>query len=95
MGAIIDIDLTARTYRSAFQFARVLAVAGDRKGADALMCRLLWHVRAEDGGFIGLSDQQLADKIDRDPKLNAFDVDAAMYDPGEWPAISAAQQVAA
>lgn len=95
MGAVIDIDLSARTYRSVYQHARALAVTGDRRGADRLMCRLLWHVLAADGGFIGLTDQQLEDKVAADPKLNMADVNEFHWDAGEWPAPPAAQQVAA
>lgn len=95
MGAVVDLDLTARTYRSAYQHARAVAVTGDRKGADQMMCRLLWHVLATNGGFIGLTDQQLEDKVSADPKLNMEDVNAFQWDAGEWPVQTVAQQVAA
>lgn len=80
--------MTGRTYQDAYTLARRLAQAGDRKGADALMARLLWHVRAEDGGFVGLSDKQLEAKVEADPRLNTEAVNAAMWNPGEWPVVS-------
>jgi hypothetical protein len=92
---VLPLDLSARTYRSAYQHARALAVTGDRRGADRMMCRLLWLVLATDGGFIGLTDQQLEDKVAADPKLNMADVNTAHWDAGEWPAQPVAQSVAA
>ncbi len=93
MGAVVHFDLTARTYRSAYQFARARAVAGDRAGADALLARLLWHVEAKDGGFIGLTDCQLRAKVALDPCLNMNDVALFQYAPGQWPAPHTARLV--
>lgn len=87
-----DLDLSVPSYRAAFHFARKLAAAGDRPAADALMARLLWLVPAQDGGFVGLSDAQLASKCATDARLNLELVAAAQWAPGEWPA---ADQVAA
>lgn len=82
---VLHIDLNARIYRSVYQHARALAVAGDRDGANALMCNLLWHVEAADGGFIGLTDGQLIEKVALDPRLNLQTVMDAMYAPMPWP----------
>lgn len=92
--AILDLDLSVPSFRAAYQHARVIAMSGDRAGADKLFARLLWHVRAEDGGFIGLSDAQMAEKIAGDPRLNTRDVYDAMYEPGSWPAAEAKAEAA-
>lgn len=82
---ILALDLNTRTYRSVYQHARALAVAGDRDGANRLMANLLWHVEASEGGFIGLTDGQLIEKVALDPRLNMQTVMEAMYAPMPWP----------
>jgi hypothetical protein len=42
-------------------------------------------VDASEGGFIGLSDEQLFEKCDSDKRLNHASATAAMYAPGPWP----------
>lgn len=87
--------MTARTYQQAYTHARALAQAGDRIGAGKLLARLLWHVEAADGGFIGLDDWALARMVAADPRLNMADVTAAQWAPGEWPRRAAETAVAA
>lgn len=82
------LDLTVPSYQAAYHFAREKALAGDRVGADTLFIRLLWLVRGEDGGFVGLSDKQLKARVRAIPALASYsmaDITAAMYEPGEWP----------
>ncbi len=87
---MLQIDLSKPSFRAAYQHARILAVAGDRDGADKLFARLLWHVDARDGGFLGLSDAQIDAKIARDPRLNIDDVMDGQWDAGQWPTQEAA-----
>lgn len=73
------------TFADAYRLARPLARAGDRAGATALLCNLLWHVEKADGGFLGRSDQDLHDYCDSDSRLDYVAATAAMHAPGEWP----------
>jgi hypothetical protein len=59
------------------------------------MSRLLWLVDRDDGGFIGLSDDELEEKVESDPRLDADAVLAAMYAPGQWPNSPAIERKAA
>ena len=78
-------DLSTPSFAAAYALARSHAMRGDRNGATQLFCRLLWHVEAQDGGFIGLSDEQLLEKCELDPRLNHAAATAAMHAPGPWP----------
>lgn len=78
-------DLSAPSFAAAYALARSHAMRGDRNGATQLFCRLLWHVEAQDGGFIGLSDEQLLEKCELDPRLNHAAATDAMHAPGPWP----------
>lgn len=94
--ALADLDLSVPSYRAAYQFARRAAfdsakVRGakkpswhDKAAGDAVMIRLLWHVEGERGGFIGLSDSQLAAYCER-KNYDIRAVNAASYAPGDWP----------
>ncbi len=84
----MSLDLTIPSQQGAYHFARQMALAGDRNGADALYIRLLWLVRCDQGGFLGLSDSQLEERVARDRILCTHDIAEithAMYEPGEWP----------
>ena len=78
-------DLATPSFAAAYQLARLRAQSGDRAGAARLFSRLLWHVEASDGGFIGLSDEELLEKCESDKRLNHAIATAAMYAPGPWP----------
>lgn len=77
-------DLSTPSFAAAYAIARPLAVQG-RAAATRRLCELLWHVEGTDGGFIGLSDQQLFDKCESDPRLNYTAATDAMHAPGPWP----------
>jgi len=77
-------DLSTPSFAAAYAIARPLA-ARDRAAATRRLCELLWHVEGEDGGFIGLSDQQLFDKCDADKRLSYAAATEAMYAPPPWP----------
>lgn len=93
-----SLDLSTPSLQGAYFFARELALAGKRKEADALYIRLLWHVRCDQGGFVGLSDRQLEERVAHDRILCTHDITEithAMYEPGEWPKVETSKQVAA
>jgi hypothetical protein len=78
--------VTARTYAAARRIAREYALRGDIQEARRVLSNLLWHVDREDGGFIGLSE----DEFDEYCELNRGGIDrdvalAAMYAPMRWP----------
>lgn len=76
-----------RTYAEARAFAWPIAMSGDRVGATNLLSNLLWHVDGADGGFIGLSDEQILDKCESDGCLSYSAATAAMYAPTPWPSV--------
>ena len=78
-------DLSTPSFAAAYALARPLAVRGDARAATRRLCELLWHVEADDGGFIGLSDDQLLEKCENDPRLNYAAATDAMHAPGPWP----------
>lgn len=78
-------DLSTPSFAAAYALARPLAVRGDARAASLRLCELLWHVEGEDGGFIGLSDEQLFDKCENDPRLNYAAAMQAMWNPAPWP----------
>ncbi len=78
-------DLSTPSFAAAYALARPLAVRGDARAAQRRLCELLWHVEGEDGGFIGLSDEQLFDKCENDPRLNYATATDAMHAPPPWP----------
>jgi len=80
-------DLSIPSFAAAYALARNHAARGDRDGATALFCRLLWHVEASEGGFIGLSDEELLEKCEADKRLNHAIATAALYAPEPWPVI--------
>ena len=77
-------DLSIPSFAAAYAIARPLA-AHNRAAATRRLCELLWHVEGEDGGFLGLSDQQLFDKCESDKRLNYAAATDAMHAPGPWP----------
>ena len=81
-----ESDLATPSFAAAYRLSRLRAASGDRAGAARLFSRLLWHVEASEGGFIGLSDEQLQEKCESDKRLNHAIATAAMYAPGRWPA---------
>lgn len=58
---------------------------GDPPAAARRLCELLWHVEAQDSGFIGLSDDQLLEKCENDQRLNYATATDVMHAPGPWP----------
>lgn len=89
---MMTTDLSRPSFAAAYALARPLA-AQDRATATRRLCELLWHVEGEDGGFIGLSDQQLFDKCESDPRLNYHAATDAMHAPPPWPDAPARQAV--
>jgi len=73
-----------RTFQDAYTAARKVAQAGDRAAATALLSNLLWHVDGAAGGFIGLSDEQLAEKCEADPRIDYSIAVSAMHAPTAW-----------
>jgi hypothetical protein len=78
-------DLATPSFAAAYHLSRRRAASGDPAGAARLFSRLLWHVEASEGGFIGLSDEELLEKCESDKRLNHAIAAAAMYAPGPWP----------
>jgi hypothetical protein len=78
-------DVSPPTFAAAYALARPLALRGDTDAATRRLCELLWHVEGEAGGFIGLSDEQLLEKCEHDPRLNYAAATEAMHAPGPWP----------
>ena len=74
-----------RDFASAYAIARPLAQKGDRAGATALLCSLLWHVDRAHGGFVGLSDEELLVKCEGDKRLDYTAAVQSMYAPAKWP----------
>jgi hypothetical protein len=82
---VAEPDLATPSFAAAYRLSRLRAASGDSAGAARLFSRLLWHVEARDGGFIGLSDEELLEKCAHDKRLNHASAIAAMYAPGPWP----------
>ena len=80
-------DLSVPSFAAAYHLSRRHAASGDPAGAARLFSRLLWHVEASEGGFIGLSDEHLAEKCESDKRLNHAIATAALYAPEPWPVI--------
>jgi hypothetical protein len=80
-------DLATPSFSAAYTIARRHAASGDPAGAARLFSRLLWHVEASEGGFIGLSDEELLEKCESDKRLNHTIATAALYAPEPWPII--------
>jgi hypothetical protein len=80
------VDLSTPSFAAAYAIARPLAQRGDAPAATRRLCELLWHVEGEDGGFIGLSDEQLREKCESDKRLNYAAATDAMHAPPPWPA---------
>lgn len=81
----MTVDLSKPSFAAAYQLSRRRAASGDRAGAARLFSHLLWHVEASEGGFIGLSDEELLEKCESDKRLNHTIAAAALYAPGPWP----------
>jgi hypothetical protein len=89
--------MSERTYQAALQIVvekmkpgiiaagRSAMNAEERVTASRELCRLLWHVRAEDGGFKGLDDEARDAMCARDPRLSIEFANEAMWAAGEWP----------
>lgn len=89
--------MTERTYAAALQLViekmkpaiiadgRTSMNDAERITASRELCRLLWHVRAENGGFKGLDDEACEEKCKRDPRLSWDFCCEMMWAPGEWP----------
>ena len=84
-----------RTANDAYQIARRVCEAGNPDAGSRLFNRLLWHVEAIDGGFIGLTDAQLERKCKSTPGLNLEYALASMWAPGEWPSEENSERKAA
>lgn len=80
-------DLSTPSFAAAYHLSRQRALSGDTTGAARLFSRLLWHVEASEGGFIGLTDEQLFEKCENDKRLNHAAAAAALYAPGPWPTL--------
>lgn len=78
-------NLATPSFAAAYRLSRLHAASGDSAAAARLFSRLLWHVDAREGGFIGLSDDELLEKCESDKRLNHAVATAAMYAPGPWP----------
>ncbi len=74
-----------RTFSDAYSICRPIAQRGDRAGATAMLCSLLWHVDRAHGGFIGRSDDELLEYCAADPRLDYQAAVASMYAPAPWP----------
>lgn len=81
----MTIDLSTPSFAAAYRLSRLHALSGDTAEAARLFSRLLWHVEARDGGFIGLSDEELLEKCESDKRLDHASATAALYAPGPWP----------
>ena len=80
-------DLSIPSFAAAYHLSRRHAARGDTAKAAQLFSRLLWHVEASDGGFIGLSDEELLEKCESDKRLDHAIATAALYAPEPWPVI--------
>ena len=84
------VDLSTPSFAAAYALARPLALRGDRIAATARLCELLWHVEGNEGGFAGLSDEQLLEKCEGDRRLDYTMATQAMWAPPPWPAFERA-----
>lgn len=101
-------DLSMPSFRAATALAREAAFAAMRKAGrfglneddraigNALLARLFWHVEGAEGGFIGLSDEALAERAAH-YRLDPAAVRDAAWAPGAWPAptIAHSERIAA
>ena len=89
-------DLTKPSFRAATTLAREAAFAAmrrcgrfglndaDRAIGNALLARLFWHVEGAEGGFVGLSDEALQERVAH-YRLDMAAVRDAAWAPGAWP----------
>ena len=89
-------DLSQPSFRAATTLARKAAFAAmreagrfslnedDRAIGNALLARLFWHVEGAEGGFIGLSDEALGERVAH-YRLDLNAVRDAAWAPGSWP----------
>lgn len=75
----------ARDFAAAYRICQPIAQNGDRAGATALLCSLLWSVDRAQGGFIGLSDEELLVVCERDKRLDYQAAVASQWAPAKWP----------
>ena len=99
-------ELAEPSFRAATTLAREAAFAAmrrcgrfslnedDRAIGNALLARLFWHVEGAEGGFIGLSDEALAERAAH-YRLDLSAVRDAAWAPGAWPAPPTAKRIAA
>lgn len=85
--------MSGHTFAAAVEICRPVLAHEGRPAANKLIARLLWHVEGADGGFIGLHDEALAERV-AFYRLDLDQVRDAMWAPGAWP-VAAAQQEAA
>lgn len=79
-----DIQGPRPTLAAAYAMCRPIAAAGNPDEAVRQLSRLLWHVEAKDGGFLGLSDRALAKKCAADRRLDYCGAVAAVNTPGAF-----------
>jgi hypothetical protein len=96
-------DLSNPSFRAATTLARDAAFAAMRKAGrfslneadraigNALLARLFWHVEGAEGGFVGLSDEALQERVAH-YRLDLAAVRDAAWAPGAWPVSAAAQK---
>ena len=99
-------DLCSPSFRAATTLAREAAFAAMRKAGrfglndtdraigNALLARLFWHVEGAEGGFIGLSDEALQERVAH-YRLDLVQVRDAAWAPGAWPAPAVRERIAA
>lgn len=86
--------MSAPSFKAAVDLARPVLAAEGRDAANALLSRLLWHVEGDAGGFIGLHDEALVERVAY-YRLDLAVVQAAAWAPGAWPTKSNTEQRAA
>jgi hypothetical protein len=91
------------SFRAATRLAREAAFAAMRKAGrfglneadraigNALLARLFWHVEGAEGGFVGLSDEALQERVAH-YRLDLTAVRDAAWAPGAWPVSAIAQK---
>src|SRR6185437_16156812 len=98
--------LSKPTYAAAYSIAREVSksradAAGRQFPAPADIhaglrefARLLWHVDATDGGFIGLTDSELAARVEKifSGRVSLSTVTELGWAPGQWPVPAVSEQ---
>lgn len=65
---------------------RVAPTKADTAELREMIAKLLWHVPAKDGGFLGCAENELDRRI-KTMCITKADAVAAMYAPGSWPEV--------